>query len=148
MQEPISTWLTGIPATWRTGITLPGLCGAAVSGSRLLKSTSTILSYAASGSGSSSTHCSSRPCAARKRRVSASEGKTDVVTPISAPIFVIVARSGTLNVATPGPPYSNIQPTLPLVEKISSILRITSLALTQGCNCPVSFTRQTWGYVM
>ena len=64
--------------------------------------------------------------------MTASEGNTEVVTPVSAPMLVMVARSGTDSVSTPGPEYSMITPTLPLTPKSSSILSATSLALTQG----------------
>ena len=55
-------------------------------------------------------------------------------------MLVIVARSGTVSVATPGPAYSSMTPTLPLVERSSSILSTTSLAVTQGESSPVRFT--------
>ncbi len=83
-----------------------------------------------------------------KRLVSSSEGKTEVVTPISAPMLVIVARSGTVSVSTPGPSYSTIAPTLPLVPKSSSILSTTSLAPTHGPSSPVSQMRYTRGVGM
>ena len=54
--------------------------------------------------------------------MTSSEGKTDVVTPISAPMFAMVARSGTLKVATPSPPYSSTTPTLPVVVRRESML--------------------------
>jgi hypothetical protein len=63
-------------------------------------------------------------------------------------MFVIVARSGTDSVSTPSPPYSTMEPTFPLVVRISRSLRMTSLAATQGWSAPVRFTFTTRGYVM
>jgi len=74
-------------------------------------------------------------------------GKTEVVTPNSAPMFVIVARAGTPKVDTPGPPYSSTRPTLPFVPKRASTVRITSFADTPGRNAPVKNTRVTFGQV-
>ena len=42
---------------------------------------------------------------------------------------------------TPAPPYSRITPTLPLVDSVSSILRMTSLAATHSASLPLSRTR-------
>ena len=84
----------------------------------------------------------------RNAFVTLSEGKIEVVTPSSAPMFVIVARSGTDSVSTPSPPYSTIDPTFPFVVRISSSLRMTSLAATHGWRFPVRFTLTTFGYVM
>jgi hypothetical protein len=77
----------------------------------------------------------------------ASLGNTEVVTPHSAPMLAIVARSGTSSVATPGPPYSNTHPTLPCVPKSASTFRMTSLAETQGASRPFSRIRTTRGQV-
>ena len=60
-------------------------------------------------------------------------------------MFVIVARSGTLNVLTPSPKYSTAQPTLPLLPNMLKTFRITSLAETHGFNDPVSLMPQTFG---
>src|SRR3989304_1807505 len=61
-------------------------------------------SYFGEGSALSFPHASSRPWALRNAFVTLSEGKIEVVTPSSAPMFVIVARSGTDSVSTPSPP--------------------------------------------
>ena len=45
----------------------------------------------------------SRPCASRNVRVTSSDGKIEVVAPSSAPMLVMVARSGTDRVLTPSP---------------------------------------------
>ena len=45
-------------------------------------------------------------------------------------MLAIVARLGTSSVATPGPQYSKIQPTLPFVPNLFSTVRMTSFALT------------------
>ena len=68
-----------------------------------------------------------------------------VVTPSSAPMFVIVARWGTVRFLTPAPKYSTIQPTLPLVVRMLSSFKIMSLAATQSLSLPVSFTPITFG---
>ena len=47
-------------------------------------------------------------------------------------MLAMVARWGTVSVATPGPPYSKILPTPPLTVRRRSISRITSLAATHG----------------
>jgi len=60
-------------------------------------------------------------------------------------MLVMLARCGTLNVATPGPPYSNTLPTPPLTVSRRSNSRIISLAATQGCSAPASRTRTTRG---
>src|SRR5688500_7453792 len=57
----------------------------------------------ASGSATSSTQSASRPCDFRKRRTSASEGKTVEVAPSSAPMLAITWRSIDESPASPGP---------------------------------------------
>ena len=52
--EPITTWNTSWPAASRTGITLPGLDGAAISGSSADRSMVSVRSYEAPGSARSS----------------------------------------------------------------------------------------------
>lgn len=79
--------------------------------------------------------------------VFASLGKMLVVTPSSAPMFVIVALCGTERVLTPGPKYSATQPTFPFVVRMLSSFRITSFAATHGFNFPVSFMPTTLGQV-
>ena len=54
----------------------------------------------------------------------------EVVAPSSAPMLVMVARSGTLRVETPSPPHSMIAPTPPLTDRMRRISRLTSLAVT------------------
>ena len=71
-----------------------------------------------------------------------------MVAPSSAPIFVIVALSGTESVFTPSPQYSITLPTPPLTVIIFNTSRITSLAATQGDNLPVRFTLTTFGHVI
>ena len=72
---------------------------------------STTSSYTASASAASGAPSPPpRPCAFINARVTSSEGKMEVVAPSSAPILVMVARSGTESVATPSPPYSMILP--------------------------------------
>ena len=74
-------------------------------------------------------------------------GKILVVHPVSVPIFVIVARSGTLKFLTPGPKYSSTLPTPPLTFVLRSTSSITSFADTQSESFPVSLTPTTFGYL-
>ena len=145
MQEPTRTWFTFLPASEAIVATLPGLWGQAAIGTTAERSRRNVSSYSASASASSGTQSPSRPCAARKRRVSSSEGNTDVVTPSSVPMFVIVARDGTSSVATPGPAYSITRPTLPEEPYLARTARITSLAEAPGRSAPSSQTRTTRG---
>ena len=69
----------------------------------------------------------------------------EVVAPSSAPMFVIVARCGTLSVFTPSPPYSMILPTPPLTLSTRSTSRMTSFADTIGGSAPVSLTSVIFG---
>ena len=124
---------------------LSGLCGLAVSGSSADKSMLTAWAYAASSSGRISIKSASLCWARRNCLVISSLGKMDVVTPHSAPILVMVARSGTVSELAPSPPYSKITPTFPLVVKISSTLRIKSLAETHGDSFPDKLMRTTFG---
>ena len=145
MHEPIIIWLTLVPFIDFTVTTLPGLWGAAIIGSTFARSTTNVSSYFAPLSATILTKSFARPCAARNCFVTASDGKTLVVTPSSAPMLVIVAREGTSSVATPGPVYSKIQPTLPLVPYFSSTLRITSLAETPFLSLPLRTIARTLG---
>jgi len=77
--------------------------------------------------------------------VTSSDGKTEVVSPSSAPMLAMVARCGTLRVATPGPAYSKILPNPPRTVSRRSSSRITSLAETQGRSRPTRRTRTTCG---
>ena len=63
-------------------------------------------------------------------------------------MFAIVAREGTSSVATPGPVYSNIQPTLPFVPYFSRTLRITSFAETPLRSFPLRTIARTFGVGM
>ncbi len=111
------TWSTFVPASSFTVPMLSGECGLAMSGSTAPRSSSMTRSYFASASAASAVQSDSRFCALRNACVISSLGKTEVVTPSSAPMFVIVARSGTERVLTPSPPYSMTVPTLPLVVR-------------------------------
>ena len=75
-------------------------------------------------------------------------GKIEVVQPVSVPMLVMVARSGTDSVFTPGPKYSKIRPTPPFTSTRRSSSRMTSLADTQAGSAPVSFTPTTCGTLM
>ena len=92
-----------------------------------------------------SMYASSLPCAFMNLRTCSSAGTMDVVAPISAPILVMVARSGTSSVAAPGPTYSYTLPSPPLMVTLRSISRMTSLALTPGWSFPVRLTLMTLG---
>ena len=71
----------------------------------------------------------------------------DVVIPISAPIFVIVALSGTVKDATPSPVYSMAVPTFPLVVKILNTFNTISFAAHQGRKRPFNLILVTLGQV-
>ena len=116
-------------------------------GSSSLRSIVRTSAYDASGSAERGRKSFSLPCDFKKRRVISSLGKTELVAPVSAPILVIVARSGTDRVATPGPPYSNSFPTPPFTETRWSSVRIMSLAVTHGESVPSNSTRTTSGEV-
>ncbi len=144
----MQTWSILIGPISSTGFTASGLKGQAASGTSDERSTETVSSYRASESGKSSFQSCSLPCAFRNSRVTSSDGKMDVVAPSSAPILVMVARSGTERFLTPSPPYSRILPTPPLTESRRRICRITSLAPTHGGSLPVRFTCRIFGMVM
>ncbi len=148
VQLPMQTWSTGLPASSRTGTTLSGLCGCAMRGSSVARSISTVSSYSASGSAASGAKSSARPCDSIQPRVTSSAGKTLAVAPSSVPMLVMVARSGTERVATPGPAYSNALPTPPFTLRRRSSSRMTSLALTHGRSAPVRCTLTTRGATM
>ena len=134
-----------MPATSRTGTTLSGECGSAMSGSSVDKSMTSVSSYSASPSAARGLKSEPLPCASRKRRVCSSLGKMDVVAPSSAPMFVIVPRSGTVSVETPSPQYSRILPTPPFTVRTRSTSRITSFAATHGRRRPFNSTLSTFG---
>ena len=148
VQEPMHTWSTFVPLRSATFFTLSGLCGQAISGSRVDRSMSMIRSYSASASLESSAQSASRPSAFRKARVMSSDGKMDVVAPSSVPMLVMVARSGTDRVLMPSPPHSMIAPTPPFTDRMRRISRLTSLAVTKGRSFPVRFTLNIFGMVM
>ena len=147
VHEPTMTWSTFNPASSFTVPILSGECGFAIIGSIEPRSRSITLVYSASASAASSIHSDCRRCAFRNMRVISSLGKTDVVTPSSAPMLVMVARSGTESVLIPSPPYSITMPTLPLVVSILRTVRMTSLADTQGWSFPERLTFSTLGQV-
>ena len=80
--------------------------------------------------------------------MTSSEGKTEVVTPSSAPMFAMVARLGTSSVARPGPKYSKTFPTFPFEPKRRNTARMTSLAETPGWSLPVRRIPTTFGQAM
>ena len=67
------------------------------------------------------------------------------VAPSSVPMFVMVVRSGTVSVSTPGPVYSNTLPTPPFTESRRSISRMTSFAVAHPESSPSSRTFTTSG---
>ncbi len=68
--------------------------------------------------------------------VFSSVGKIEVVAPSSVPMLVIVVRSGTDSVSTPGPVYSSTLPTPPLTDRRRNSSRMTSLAVAHSGNSP------------
>ena len=87
----------------RTGTTLPGDDGCAISGSSSDRSIDSVTSYSVPSSATSSVKSSSRLSPARKRRTSSSAGNTVVVAPSSAPMLAMTWRSIADSVASPGP---------------------------------------------
>ena len=144
---PTATWATSVPATSRTAFTLSGLDGHAMSGSIVLRSTSTVSSYAAPSSAARGLKSFPRACAPRNCFVMPSAGKTDAVAPSSVPMFAIVPRDGTLSSARPGPVYSRTLFFAHLTSNRFRSSRITSFALTHGLNFPASRTFTTAGIV-
>jgi hypothetical protein len=145
VQLPIQTWSTLIFPISLAFFTLSGLCGIAASGSSFSSPIVISFSYTASVSGLSSTQSISLPCARRKSLVISSLGNMEVVAPSSAPIFVIVALSGTVRFSIPSPAYSIILPTPPFTLIILSTSSIISFADTHGFNLPVKTTFTTEG---
>jgi hypothetical protein len=86
----MQTWSTSSFGSDSTVAMLPGEWGVAASGTRSSSRIVTVRSYSASGSAFTSAQSFPRPCASRKAFVVASLGKIEVVTPHSAPMFVIV----------------------------------------------------------
>ena len=103
VQLPMQIWSTCIPAILDTSVTLSGLLGCAASGCSEERSIVISSSYSASGSASSSRQSPALPRAAKNSRVLRSLGKIEVVAPVSAPMFAMVARSGTLKSIRPSP---------------------------------------------
>ena len=148
MQLPIATWSTLILPIFLTVSTLSGICGFAASGTSFDKSMVISSSYVASSSGRMYEKSLSLPCAFKNSFVMSSLGKTDVVAPSSAPIFVMVALSGTDKVLTPSPEYSITLPTPPFTVKRRRTSRMMSFAATHGLSLPTRLTFTTFGIVM
>ncbi len=145
----MQTCSIGVPATSSTATTLSGFCGLATSGPRPARSISTRSSYSQPRSGASSAKSSSRSWRRSHVRVLSSEGKTALVAPSSAIMLAIVARSGTLRSAVPGPVNSKTLFLPPRTLRRRSSSRITSLAWTQGRSSSLSrWTSTTSGHAI
>ena len=72
----------------------------------------------------------------------------EVVAPNSVPMFVMVARSGTLRVDMAGPLHSIMAPTPPFTDNMRSSSRLMSLAVTKGRRVPVRCTLYILGMVI
>ena len=103
------------------------------------------MSYTHPSSAFNSVQSFSRPIEARKFFVFSSEGNIEHVAPNSAPMFVIVARCGTVRDFTPSPKYSYIARVPPFTVSFFKTSRIMSFALTPFFNFPVSFTPNILG---
>src|SRR5207247_7034142 len=134
---PTATCATSTPATSRTALTLSGLEGQAMSGSKDPRSMSTVSSYFASGSGARALKSFALSWPARNVFVRSSDGNTDAVAPSSVPMFAIVPRDGTVSSFSPGPVYSRTLFRAHFTSKRRSNYKITSFALTQGLNVHV-----------
>ena len=75
-----------------------------------------------------------------------SNGKTEVVAPISAPILQIVPLPVQEIDEVPSPKYSTIAPVPPFTVKIPARFRITSFAEVQPFSLPVNFTPVIFGH--
>ena len=140
------TCSTGVPATSSTGTTLSGLCGFATIGPSSSRSISTRSSYSQPSSAASSAKSSSRSWRRSHTRVFSSGGNTAAVAPSSAIMLAIVARSGTLRSAVPGPVNSKTLFSPPRTVRRRSSSRITSLACTHGrASVPSRRTSTTCG---
>jgi hypothetical protein len=102
-----------VPATWRTGTTLPGELETAMSGSSSSRSMCVVSSYVAPGSAASGVKSGSRRCARSHSSTRSSLGKTAAVSPASTIMLVIVARWLTDRAATASPVNSKTAPTPP-----------------------------------
>ena len=69
----------------------------------------------------------------------------DVVAPVSVPMLVMVALSGTLRAFTPDPKYSRILFTPPFTLSFLRTSSITSFAETKGESSPVNLTPRILG---
>ena len=72
----------------------------------------------------------------------------EVVAPSSAPMFVMVALSGTDRALIPSPPHSIMAPTPPFTDRIPRISKLISFAVTKGFRLPVRFTLYIFGIVI
>ncbi len=72
----------------------------------------------------------------------------EVVAPVSVPIFVMVALSGTDRLFTPSPKYSSAYPTPPLTPIRLNTSRITSLAETHSESRLINLIPMIFGYLI
>ena len=137
-----------------------GVCGPTQAGSsslRLISITRSKICSRAASTSSSARKCSacSRASAAISARsvlsryaaVRSSNGNSEVVAPISAPMLVIVPRPVALSEATPGPKYSTIAPVPPFTVSSAATRMITSLGAVQPSSAPLRWTPISRGIV-
>jgi hypothetical protein len=74
-----------------------------------------------------------------------SNGNSEVVAPISAPMLQIVPLPVAVIVSAPGPKYSTMAPVPPLTVNTSATLRITSFGALQPDSSPVRCTPMSFG---
>ena len=74
-----------------------------------------------------------------------SNGNSDVVAPISAPMLQIVPLPVQRWTPAPGPKYSTMAPVPPLTVRISATLRMMSFGAVQPLSVPVSLTPMSLG---
>ena len=117
VQEPMSTWSTLLPASSAYRPYVSGLWGHAAMGSSGGEVDVDDLVVDGALSAAKAFQRLFPALGRRKCPGTSSLGKIDVVAPSSAPMLVMVARSGTVRVLTPSPEYSKILPTPPLTVR-------------------------------
>ena len=75
-------------------------------------------------------------------------GKKPIVAPYSGAMLAMVARSGTVIAAAPGPKYSTNFPTTPSLRSISVTVSTRSVAVAPGGSRPVISKPMTSGMSM
>ena len=144
VQEPMTTWLMGRPATSDTTLVFSGRWGMATVGSSLSRSMTTSRAYTASGSASKASQGRfTRPL--MYSMVFSSTGKMPFLPPASMAMLEMVNRSSMDREATPSPVNSRDWYRAPSTPISPIRWRITSLPDTMGWSLPFSVTLMAAG---